>query len=102
MGKSVISDSIPFSRGLSQITGVESRLEKVSALKIDTPSLLKVHSVEIDRIIFCLVVTCVKLGFDEDGGVIVQAGRPPPVVHIHGGLGRPPGLQLQPDLGLHL
>lgn len=83
MGKSVISDSIPFSRGLSQITGVESRLEKVSALKIDTPSLLKVHSVEIDRVIFCLVVTCVKLGFDEDGGVIVQAGGTPPV-HIHG------------------
>ena len=85
MGKSVISDNIPFSRGLSQITGVESRLEKVSALKIDTiPPLLKVHSVEIDCcVIFCLVVTCVKLGFDEDGGVIVQAGGTPPV-HIHG------------------
>ena len=41
MGKSVISDNIPFSRGLSQITGVESRLEKVSALKIDTTLSLK-------------------------------------------------------------
>ena len=41
VGKSVISDNIPFSRGLSQITGVESRLEKVSALKIDTTLPLK-------------------------------------------------------------
>ena len=57
--------------------------------------------IELDIFVW-LVVTCVKLCFDEDGGVIVQAGRPPPVVHIHGGLGRPPGLQLQPDLGLHL
>ena len=50
-----------------------------------------------------LVVTCVKLCFDEDGGVIVQAGGPAPV-DIHGvWLGEPghlptPGVQL----GVHL
>ena len=41
VGKSVISDNIPFSRGLSQITGVESCSEKVSALKLDTTLPLK-------------------------------------------------------------